>query len=145
MKDKKLLIGLVIVDLAGAGVEVAASAVAEADLADVGLRGLVEDRLAEHERGVLLFEAPCNMDRYFYLRMHRIYHESISGIDGLLVPKIYNSHLVIYLHKPFKLLLEKVLLLEIHIDAFLHVGKLEHLVNIVIHAVINELHHKVIV
>jgi hypothetical protein len=44
---------------------VAAAAVLQAQLADVGLRGAVDDRLADRERGVLLLESPQHVIEMF--------------------------------------------------------------------------------
>src|SRR3954447_1023287 len=56
-------LGVLVGHLAGARRLVAAAAVGQHQLADAGARRAVEDRLAGREHGVLLLEAPEDVDR----------------------------------------------------------------------------------
>src|SRR5207247_2173065 len=82
------LLGLVVLDLAGAGVLVPAAGVLEAEVPDVGLGAAVQDRLADRERGVHLLQAPQHVDRDVALRVERVDHEPVPGEDGLLVAQV---------------------------------------------------------
>ena len=61
----------------------AAAAVFQAKRADVEIRSAVDDRLADHDSGVLLAETPCNVYRKLGFRPHGIHHEAVARIDDL--------------------------------------------------------------
>ena len=86
-----------------------AAAVAEAELADIDLACLVDDRFADHDRGVLLLEAPRDVNADLNLRPHSIDHETVAGINGLERSQVQNSNLSVDLNVVLELLLEKFL------------------------------------
>ena len=93
-RDRLLTIVLVR-DLAGAGVRVTAAAVGQEQRADVGLRGLVEDRLAHGEDRVLLLLAPHDVHRDRALRVHGVDQEPVRGPDRILVAEVEHDQAVV--------------------------------------------------
>jgi hypothetical protein len=53
----------------------------------------VEDRLAHGVDGVLLLAAPHHVHRHVALREHRVDHEAVAGVDGLLVAQVQHHQL----------------------------------------------------
>ena len=85
------------------------------------------------------------MHRKLYLRPKRIDHETVARVDGLKVSQIYDGHLSDYLCDLLKLGHKKLLLCKVHIDSFLNIRKSQNIFDGMIHAVVDELHHKSIV
>ena len=124
---------------------VSAAAVLEAELADVDVGALVDDGLADHDGGVLLAEAPGHMDGDLRLGIEGVDHEAVAGVDDLLVSQIQHDHLVIDLGDAQQLRLERLGFFEIEVHALLDIRQLQDLVDIVVEAVVYELHHQLIV
>ena len=66
----------------------AASAELQRQLADVGLRRAVEDRVSDGEHGVLPAASPDHVDRDVTSRIEGVDHETITRMDDLLVSQI---------------------------------------------------------
>ena len=122
-----------------------AAAVPQAQLADIDLRALVDDGLADHDGGVLLAEAPRDVDGDLRLGVQGVDHEAVAGVDDLLVAQIEHDDLVVDLRDALELRLEQLALLEVEVHALLDVGQLEDLVDAVVHAVADQLHHQLVV
>ena len=88
-------LGVLVGDLAGAGRVVAAAAVGEHQLADVGAGGAVDDRLAGGEDRVLLLEAPEHVDRHVRLGIERVDHEAVGRVDDLLVAEVEHDEVAL--------------------------------------------------
>ena len=122
-------VGVLVVDLAGAGGVVAAAAVLEHQLADVGLRRAVEDRLAGGEDGVLLLEAPDHVDRDVRLGIQRVDHEAVGRVDDLLVAQVEHDEVAVDLRAAADLLDGALAVLVVELDALRDVGDLQDLLD----------------
>ena len=122
-----------------------AAAVAEAELADIDVGGLVEYRLADHNGGVLLAEAPCDVHGDLCVRVEGVDHEAVAGVDYLLVAQVEHDDLAVHLRDALKLRLEELRLLAVKVGAFFDVRQREDLVDRVVHAVADQFHHQVVV
>ena len=89
-------VGLVVVDLTGAGRMVAAAAVGEHQFADVGLAAAVKNGLAGGEDGVLLLEAPHLVDGDVALGEEGVNHEAVGGEDGFFVAQVEHNQILVH-------------------------------------------------
>src|SRR5262245_50053475 len=81
-------LGVLVLDLAGAGRLMAAAAVLEHQLADVGAAAAIDDRLAGGEHGVLPAQAPQRVDRDVALGEQRVDREAVRRVDDVLVAEV---------------------------------------------------------
>ena len=123
----------------------AAAAVVQHQFADVGVGTAVEDGLAGGEYRVLLLHAPHDVDRDVDLRIQRIDHEAIDGIDGVFVAQVQHREIVVNRGAAPDLLLGAVGVVEIQIDALLDVGQGQDLVDAVVPAIGDQIHHQLVV
>ena len=123
----------------------AAAAVLQAQLADIDGGRLVHDGLADHHGGVLLAEAPGDVHGDLGLGIEGVDHEAVARVDDLLVAQVQHDHLVVKHGDALELLHEHLGLLEVQVHALLDVRQGQDLVDVVLHAEADQLHHQVIV
>src|SRR4051812_27210952 len=138
-------LGLVVVDLAGAGRLVAAAAVGEHQLADVDLARAVEDRLAHREDGVLLLEAPEHVHREVALREQGVQREAVGGVDDVLVAEVEDHQVTEDRGAALDLRDGQLGVLVVELDALLDVRGLQDLLDGQLGARVDELHHQLVV
>ena len=137
--------GPVVRDLAGSSGVMAATAVTQADGSDVDGRTAIEDRLADREDRVLLLHAPHDVNRDVAFGEQGIDDEAVAGVDHLFVAKIDERELAVDRGAAANLLGEPLAVGHVEVDALLHVGKRQHLLDRVFAALLDELHHQVVV
>lgn len=81
-------IGLVVIHLAGADLAVTAAAVFQAELADIGLGGAVDDGVADGDGAVLFAPAVDDPEGNILLGIHGVDQEAVAGPDGADVPEV---------------------------------------------------------
>ena len=123
----------------------AAAAVAEHQLSDVGLRRAVDDRLAGGEDRVLLLEAPEDVDGDVRLGIQRIDHEAVGRMDDLLVAQVEHDEVALDLRAAADLLDGALAVLVVERDALGDVGGLQDLLDGHPRAVVDQLHHQLVV
>ena len=127
--SRRTLVGLAVADLAGAGRVVAAAAVLEHQLADVGGAGAVEDRLARREHGVLLPQAPEDVHRDVALGEQRVDREAVGRVDDLLAAEVEHHQVALDRRAAQDLLLGQLGVLLVELDALGDVGQREDLLD----------------
>ena len=85
------------------------------------------------------------MDGYLDFRMHRVYHETVSGVDRLFFPEINHDDFIIDLSNPCKLLLEELLLFKVQVHALLYIRQFKDFLYGMVDAVIDQLHHQIVI
>ena len=83
-RDKLFQRGIcfIIVNLAGSGIGMSAAAIFKHQLPDIGFGTPVENGFTDR---ILLFQAPHNMNGNIALRVNRVNHKAVSGIDGIVI------------------------------------------------------------
>src|SRR4051794_22088625 len=139
------LFGILVGDLAGTGGKMATAAVFKHQRPDSDWRRPVDDRFADGEHGVLLLQPPENMHGDPGLRMKRVDHEAVAGMNDLLSAQVEDDDIAMNLGKPVHLINEELLLSEIQLDPLRHVRKRQDAVDIMIAAIVDQGHHELIV
>ena len=85
------------------------------------------------------------MDGYLDFRMHRVYHETVSGVDRLFFPEINHDDFIIDLSNPCQLLLEELLLFKVQVHALLYIRQFKNFFYTVVDAVIDQFHHQIVI
>ena len=111
--------------LARAGGRMAATAVLQTQFANVDLGRASEDRLADGEHRVLAAESPQQVHRDIALRIERIHHEAVAGVDRILAAQIDDHRVAVDPGAAPQLRFELGRVGTIEIDAFLDVRKLQ--------------------
>jgi len=63
----------------------AAAAVLQHQMADIGLAGAIGDAVAAGHHDVLFLESPHHLNADIGIGEHRIEHETVAGVDFILV------------------------------------------------------------
>ena len=123
----------------------AATTVFQHQFADIGLAAAVEDRLAGGEDRVLLLHAPHHMDGNVGVGEQGIDQETVGCPDVFLIAQINDGEVVVYEGAIEDLFPCLVVLFEIKLDAFDHIRQFQDLVDGVIAAILDEIHHQAVV
>ena len=137
--------GLLVGDLAGARRVVAATAVFEHQIADVGLAAAVEDGLAGGKHGVLLLHTPHHMDGDVGRGEQRVNHEAVDRPDGFFSAQVQHHQVAVLGGAAQDLLFGAGGVVKVERDALLHIGQGQDLRDGVVAAVFDEVHHQLVV
>jgi hypothetical protein len=124
---------------------VAPAAVGEHQRADVDRAGAVDDRLAHREDGVLPAQAPEDVDGDRALRVQRVDHEAVGGVDDLLAAQVEHHDRAVDGGAAPDLLGGPVGVGAVELDALGDVRAREDLLDALLGARVDELHHELVV
>ena len=85
------------------------------------------------------------MDRDVLLAEDRVDHEAVGRVDDLLLAEVEHHEVLVHLGAALDLLDGLVLVGAVQLHALLHVGRLEDLVDRESHALVDQLHHELVV
>ena len=108
-------------------------------------RAAVQDRLAHRDHGVLALLAPEHVGRHRAGGEQRVDHEAVPGVDDLLFPQVDDHDTAADAAAAPELVDERRRLLVVELHPFPHVRQLQDLVDAVVLAGLDQLHHQLVV
>lgn len=122
-----------------------AAAVIKAQLTDIGIAGAAKVRSTDSQDGILLLEPPHDVDGNIALGVKRVDHKAVGGVDSLFIAQVEHHQIAVYPGAAMDQLLGFFLVIVVSLDAFAHIVQGQNLINRVLLAVVDQLHHQLIV